>query len=100
MIKSEQLDKIKKILTELKASEKCCGACGQFFNKQQADAEGFHLDIFCDAADEICEICKALVTRCDCNRCEDCGTIFAAEDVAENLNEDNNCATCANEIGE
>lgn len=51
----ERLERIKKILIELKATEKCCGACGQFFNKQQADAEGFHLAIFCDAADELGE---------------------------------------------
>jgi hypothetical protein len=51
MIKDEQLAKVKKILTDLKATEKNCGACGQFFNSQQADAEGFHLAIFCDAAD-------------------------------------------------
>ena len=53
MIKAEQLNKIKEILTDLKATEKNCGACGQFFNKSQADAEGFHRSIFCDAADEL-----------------------------------------------
>jgi hypothetical protein len=100
MIKPEQLAKVKKILTDLKATEKNCGACGQSFDKSQADKDGWHLDIFCDAADEVCEICKALVTRCDCNRCEDCGTIYSASDALENLNDDGNCAKCANEIGE
>lgn len=55
MIKPEQLEKVKKILIELKATEKNCGACGQFFDKSQADADGFHRDIFCDAANEIGE---------------------------------------------
>ena len=67
----ERLERIKQIITEQK-------------NKEM----------------EICEVCKDAVNQCDCNRCEDCGTIYAAEDVAENLNEDNNCANCANEIGE
>jgi len=53
MIKDKQLATIKKILTDLKDSEKCCGACGQVFNSQQADSEGFHRAIFCDAADEL-----------------------------------------------
>jgi len=43
MIKDKQLATIKKILTDLKDSEKCCGACGQVF----------HRAIFCDAADEL-----------------------------------------------
>jgi hypothetical protein len=60
MIKAEQLNKIKEILIELKESEKCCGACGQFFNKQQADGEGFHLAIFCDAADELDQVSEKL----------------------------------------
>jgi hypothetical protein len=51
MITKKQLDRVKYILTELKKTEKCCGACGQFFNKSQADKEGFHLAIFCDASD-------------------------------------------------
>lgn len=53
MIKAEQLEKIKKILIELKETEKCCGACGQFYDSQQADGEGFHRAIFCDAAEEL-----------------------------------------------
>jgi hypothetical protein len=53
MIKDEQLAKVKKILTDLKATEQCCGACGQIFNSQHADKEGFHLAVFCDAADEL-----------------------------------------------
>ena len=53
MIKDKQLATIKKILTELKPTEQCCGACGQIFNSQQADKQGFHLAIFCDAADEL-----------------------------------------------
>lgn len=28
-----------------------CGACGQFFDKAEADAEGYHLAKFCDAAE-------------------------------------------------
>lgn len=60
MIKAEQLEKVKKILTELKESEKCCGACGQFFDKSQADAEGFHRAIFCDAAEELDKISEKL----------------------------------------
>ena len=59
-MKAEQLNKIKEILIELKESEKCCGACGQFFNKQQADGEGFHLAIFCDAADELDQVSEKL----------------------------------------
>lgn len=59
-MKDEQLNKIKEILIELKESEKCCGACGQFFNKQQADSEGFHRAIFCDAADELDKISEKL----------------------------------------
>ena len=53
MIKDEQLARIKKILTDLKETEKCCGACGQFFDMQQADSEGFHRAIFCDAAEQL-----------------------------------------------
>jgi hypothetical protein len=53
MIKPEQLEKIKKILSELKETEKCCGACGQFYDSQQADGEGFHRAIFCDAAEQL-----------------------------------------------
>jgi hypothetical protein len=49
MISKKNLDRVKYILTELKKSEKNCGACGQFFNKAQADAEGFHLAVLCDA---------------------------------------------------
>ena len=49
MISKKNLDLVKYILTELKKSEKNCGACGQFFNKSQADVDGFHLAIFCDA---------------------------------------------------
>jgi hypothetical protein len=100
VIKSEQLDKIKKILAELKATEKCCGACGQFFNKQQADKEGFHLAIFCDAADELCEICNARVTICTCQRCLECGTLYSESDAVALLDDENNCANCANESGE
>ena len=104
MIKPEQLDKIKKILTDLKATEKNCGACGQFFNKQQADSEGFHLSIFCDAADlvmvELCELCSHSVTLCTCQRCLECGTLYLESDAVALLDDDNNCATCANEIGE
>ena len=53
MIKPEQLDKIKKILSELKETEKNCGACGQMFDSQQADSEGLHRAIFCDAAEQL-----------------------------------------------
>jgi hypothetical protein len=53
MIKDEQLARIKKILTELKETEKNCGACGQMFDIQQADSEGFHRAIFCDAAEQL-----------------------------------------------
>lgn len=53
MIKAEQLEKIKKILIELKETEKNCGACGQMFDSQQADSEGMHRAIFCDAAEEL-----------------------------------------------
>jgi hypothetical protein len=58
MISKKNLDRVKYILTELKKSEKNCGACGQFFNKSQADAEGFHLAVLCDATDEVCEDCE------------------------------------------
>ena len=53
MISKKKLDQVRFILDELKKSEKNCGACGLFFNKAQADADGFHLAIFCDANDEI-----------------------------------------------
>jgi hypothetical protein len=49
MISKKNLDQVRFILDELKKSEKNCGACGQFFNKAQADEQGFHLAIFCDA---------------------------------------------------
>ena len=55
MISKKNLDRVKYILTELKKTEKNCGACGQFFNKSQADVEGFHIAILCDANDEIKE---------------------------------------------
>jgi hypothetical protein len=100
MIKPEQLAKVKKILTDLKATEKCCGACGQFFDKSQGDKEGFHLAIFCDAADEVCKICGALVALCTCQRCLECGTLYSESDALKNLNDDDNCAKCADEIGE
>lgn len=60
MIKEEQLNRIKKILTDLKATEKNCGACGQFFDKSQANSEGLHRAIFCDAADELDKISEKL----------------------------------------
>ena len=53
MIKEEQLARIKKILIELKETEKNCGACGQMFDSQQADGEGMHRAIFCDAAEQL-----------------------------------------------
>ena len=30
-----------------------CGACGQFFDESEVDANGHHLAEFCDANDEI-----------------------------------------------
>jgi len=60
MIKEEQLTRIKKILTELKETETNCGACGQMFNSQQANGEGLHRAIFCDAADELDKISEKL----------------------------------------
>jgi hypothetical protein len=53
MIKDEQLNKIREILIELKETEKNCGACGQMFDSQQADGEGLHRAIFCDAAEQL-----------------------------------------------
>ena len=58
MISKKNLDRVKYILTELKKTEKNCGACGQFFNKSQADAKGFHLSVLCDVNDEVCEDCN------------------------------------------
>jgi hypothetical protein len=55
MISEKNLDRVKHILTELNKTEKNCGACGQFFNKAQADEKGFHLAVLCDANDEIGE---------------------------------------------
>ena len=60
MIKAEQLTKIKEILTELKATEKNCGACGQFFNAKEADKNGLHSFIWCDAADELDPVSEKL----------------------------------------
>jgi CRISPR/Cas system-associated protein endoribonuclease Cas2 len=51
MITKKQLDRVKYILSELKKTEKNCGACGLFFNKSQADAQGFHLGALCGAND-------------------------------------------------
>jgi hypothetical protein len=85
-----------------------CGACGEICDAESgtitnSNGEGnfgefTHKAELCAAQDEICEICKATVSQCDCNRCEDCGTIYAAADVLENLNDDNNCATCAKDM--
>jgi hypothetical protein len=58
MISKKNLDRVKYILTELKKTEKNCGACGQFFNKSQADVQGFHIVALCDATDEVCEDCN------------------------------------------
>jgi hypothetical protein len=33
-------------------TEKNCGACGQFFGKDEADEIGFHSAKFCDASEE------------------------------------------------
>ena len=52
MISKKNLDRVKYILTELKKTEKNCGACGQFFNKSQTDIDGFHLAVLCDANDD------------------------------------------------
>lgn len=60
MIKAEQLEKIKKILTEQKETEKNCGACGQFFNTKEADKNGLHSFIWCDAADELDPVSEKL----------------------------------------
>lgn len=100
MIKPEQLEKIKKILTDLKATERNCGACGQFFDKSQADAEGFHLAIFCDAADELCELCASRVALCTCRRCFECATLYPESEAIKALNDDDTCAKCADEMGE
>ena len=32
--------------------KKNCGACGQFFSKDEADELGYHLAKFCDASEE------------------------------------------------
>jgi hypothetical protein len=32
--------------------KKNCGACGQFFGKDEADELGYHLAKFCDASEE------------------------------------------------
>lgn len=32
--------------------KKNCGACGQFFGKDEADEIGYHLAKFCDASEE------------------------------------------------
>jgi hypothetical protein len=64
MISEKNLDRVKHILTELKNTEKNCGACGQFFNKAQADGKGFHLAVLCDANDEVKELDPAL--NCEC----------------------------------
>jgi hypothetical protein len=60
MITEKQLDRIKKILTDLKETEINCGACGQMFDSSQANGEGFHRAIFCDAADELDKISEKL----------------------------------------
>ena len=39
-----------------KAERKLCGACGQYFLKDEADELGYHLAKFCDASSE-CDIC-------------------------------------------
>lgn len=96
----ERLERIKKILIEQEATEKNCGACGQFFNKQQADAEGFHLAIFCDATDELCELCKARVALCTCRRCFECATLYSESVAIKVLNDDDTCTKCADELGE
>jgi hypothetical protein len=99
-------------LTENTKDHQCpdnwsCGACGEICEIEDGEVflnlgfkEFVHKPELCPAQDEICEVCKETVTQCDCNRCEDCGTIYSAEDTAENLNEDGNCANCANEQGE
>lgn len=100
MIKPEQLEKIKKILTDLKATEKNCGACGQFFDSSTADGEGFHLPALCDANDEACEICAGSVSSCTCRRCFECATLYPESEAIKALNDDDTCAKCADEIGE
>jgi hypothetical protein len=84
-----------------------CGACGEICDAEDgtitnSNGEG-HFGEFTHKPElcaEICEVCEDTVSQCDCNRCEDCGTIYSAEDALENLNDDNNCATCADERGE
>ena len=35
----------------------CCGACGQFFPKNEADSDGFHSADYCEEARFSCGIC-------------------------------------------
>lgn len=77
-----------------------CGACGQYYEENQQGEDGYHNVELCDAADEICEICNARVTICTCQRCLECGTLYSESDAVALLDDDNNCATCADDKGE
>jgi len=87
-----------------------CGACGEICDADDgtitnSNGEGnfgefTHNPELCAAADEICEVCSEAVTVCTCQRCLECATIYSESDAVALLNDDNNCANCANEIGE
>ena len=85
-----------------------CGACGEICDAESgtitnSNGEGnfgefTHKPELCAAQDEICEICKDLVSLCTCQRCLDCGTIFSAADALLLLDDESNCARCTSEM--
>ncbi len=44
------VDDVKQFGTSKVLSDSNCGACGQYFEQEQADAQGHHVAKYCDAA--------------------------------------------------
>jgi hypothetical protein len=49
---------------------------------------------------ESCELCKEIVSFCECRRCFECATLYLVADAIKALNDQDTCAPCADELGE
>ena len=49
---------------------------------------------------ETCELCAEIVSFCECRRCFECATLYLVADALKALNDQDTCASCADELGE
>jgi hypothetical protein len=49
---------------------------------------------------ESCELCKEIVSFCECRRCFECATLYLVADALKALDDQDTCTKCADELGE